>query len=117
MLDILEEKTTIKFEEFEKITMKTAKIMAVNDVPDSKKLLAFDLKCGDNEFQILSGIKKHYPDYSTLPGKYITFVENLAPRTIMGKLSKGMLLTVEDTRGRVSLLFSPPELGDNAEVL
>ncbi|MBX2810112.1 MAG: hypothetical protein KTR20_15945 [Cellvibrionaceae bacterium] len=117
MLDVLEEKTSINFEEFEKVVMKTAQVIAVSDVPNSRKLLAFDLRCGNKKFQIFSGIKKHYPNYDVLTGKYVVFVENLAPRTIMGKTSHGMLLTVENHHGDVSLLFGPPELGDNAQVL
>ncbi|MBX2808068.1 MAG: hypothetical protein KTR20_05495 [Cellvibrionaceae bacterium] len=117
MLDLVEQKPTIDFKDFEKVAMKTAKIIAVNAVPDSRKLLAFDLKCGDREFQILSGIKKYYPDYHSLCGHYVTYVENLAPRKIMGHLSEGMLLTVENTQGDVALLLSPPALGDNAAVI
>jgi len=65
----------------------------------------------------LSAIKAYYPDYAALVGRHVVFVANLAPRSIMGQLSQGMLLTVENGEGVVSLLFSSSALGDGARVI
>ena len=47
---------------------------------------------GTETRQILSGVRMHYPDPSVLVGKQVPVVMNLAPRTIRGLESNGMIL-------------------------
>lgn len=102
---------------FDQVVMQTGEIINVAEVPRSSKLLAFDLQCGDYRRRILSGIKEHYASPSDLIGKHVVFVANFLPRKIMGEISEGMLLTVENADGLVSLLFSPDALGNGSRVL
>ncbi|MCL4380581.1 methionine--tRNA ligase, partial [Candidatus Dependentiae bacterium] len=68
-------------------------ITAVVPVAKSDKLLQLTVDCGAYGMrQILSGVAKHFgPD--DLVGKQALFVLNLKPRTMMGLISHGMLLT------------------------
>ena len=55
---------------------------------------------------IVSGIAEHFTA-EELPGKSISVIVNLAPRTIKGIESKGMVLLAEDENGK--LIFVTPE--------
>ena len=55
---------------------------------------------------IVSGIAEHFSP-EELPGKSISVIVNLAPRTIKGIESKGMVLLAEDETGK--LVFVVPE--------
>ena len=87
-------KDEIVFDDFEKVEMRVAKVLACEKVKKSKKLLKFTLDDGFGERTILSGIAEYYePD--ELVGKHIAFVANLAPRKMMGIESQGMILSAE----------------------
>ena len=87
-------KEEIVFDDFEKVEMRVAKVLASEKVKKSKKLLKFTLDDGFGERTILSGIAEYYePD--ELVGKHIAFVANLAPRKMMGIESQGMILSAE----------------------
>ncbi|MBA1393876.1 methionine--tRNA ligase, partial [Lactobacillus sp. XV13L] len=87
-------------------------ILSVEPVQGSNKLLQFQLDFGGgNERQILSGIRKYYPDASALLGKKVLAVTNLKPRKMLGHLSQGMLLSSEKG-GEVKLAV----VGDEHEV-
>ena len=85
----------VSFDDFKKIELKTAKILAVKDHPSADKLYVMDIDLGDEKRQIVAGIKNHYsPD--ELVGKSVAVVTNLEPATIRGVESKGMLLAASD---------------------
>ncbi len=80
-------------EDFSKIEMKIGKILSVEDIEGSEKLLKLSVSFGEeNSRQVLSGIKKYFPDSQTLVGKKCVFVTNLEPRQMMGLESQAMLL-------------------------
>jgi methionyl-tRNA synthetase len=86
----MEEKITI--DDFCKVEMKVARVINCEKVEKSNKLLKFDLDLGNEQRIILSGIAKFYsPD--ALIGKNLIVVTNLAPRTIAGIESNGMILS------------------------
>ncbi len=93
----------IVFDDFAKVEMLTAKVLACEPMPKSDKLLKFKLDVGGKERQILSGIAKwHNP--ADLIGKTVVIVGNLAPRKMMGQLSEGMLLSSDLPDGSCKLL-------------
>ena len=83
----------ITIDEFNKVKFVTAKILACDPVPKSKKLLRFTLDCGEGKpRQILSGIHEYY-EPEELVGKTVVACTNLAPRKMMGLESNGMLIS------------------------
>lgn len=97
----------IEYDDFDKVELKVAKIVAVTEVPKSDKLLQFRLDAGDDQDrQILSGIKKWYPNYEELVGKKVIIVANMKPRKMMGRISQGMILSAEHD-GIVQLSILP----------
>jgi tRNA-binding protein len=66
-------------------------IEAVEDVPDSRKLLRLIVNFGDHRRTILSGMKGERPDPHGIVGRQALFVVNLEPRKMAGEVSEGML--------------------------
>ena len=95
---------SIGIEDFAKVKLIAAKIIACEKVEKSDKLLKSTLDCGNGETRtVVSGIAKWYsPD--EMPGKTVVLVANLAPRKMRGVLSEGMLLCAEDAEGNLKLL-------------
>lgn len=90
----------ISIEDFKKIKAKIGKVLAAEAVPDSDKLIRFELDFGEEQpRQILSAIREWYPEPEKLIGKMMLFVVNLAPRTIRGLESNGMLMAVDGLDG------------------
>jgi len=88
---IEEKEKFINYEDFEKLGLKTAEILTAEKVEGADKLYKLQIKMGNEEQQIVSGIADHYtPD--ELIGKMVVVVSNLEPATIRGVESKGMLL-------------------------
>ena len=97
-------KPSVGFEDFEKCEFRVCEVLKCEFVPKSKKLLRFELKAGDAQIQILSGIKKWYPEPEKLVGKKVMAILNLEPRKIAGLESQGMLLSAMDKEGNLSLM-------------
>lgn len=92
----------ISIEEFERVNLRTAKILEAHAVEGSKNLVRCTVEVGAQKRQIVAGIGKHYkPD--SLKGKTIIIVDNLKPAKIRGVLSQGMLLAAV-TDGDIVLL-------------
>lgn len=91
----LENGEKISIEDFAKLNIKIGKILSAEKVPEADKLIKFMVDIGEESpRQILSGIAVHYPDPSVLIGKSVPVIVNLAPRTIRGLESNGMILYV-----------------------
>lgn len=102
----------ITIADFDKVKIQVGKILSVEPVQGSSKLLQFQLDFGNgDERQILSGIRKYYPNASELLGKKVLAVTNLKPRKMLGHTSQGMLLSSEKG-GQVKLAI----VGDEHEV-
>ncbi len=89
------EKNYISIDDFDKVEIKVGQVLSVEAVEGSSKLLKFQMDFGDEKRQILSGMRKFYPDFEELVGKKILAVTNLKPRKMMGMESPGMLLSSE----------------------
>jgi methionyl-tRNA synthetase len=97
----------ITIDEFQKIQLKTAKVLTAERVPKSEKLLKLQVSLGEGteQRQIVAGIgKKYTPD--DLIGKTIIIVANLKPAKLMGIESQGMVLAAGDSevRGLATIL-------------
>ena len=87
------EEAYISFEDFEKVQMKVAKVLACEVVENSRKLLRFTLEVGSETRTILSGIRPWYGEPEKLIGKNVIIAANLKPRKIAGIESQGMILS------------------------
>lgn len=89
-------KPIIEFTDFAKVDLRIARITQAEHHPNADRLLRLQVDDGSGTpRQICAGIKGHYePDH--LVGKSIVIVANLAPRTIRGEESRGMLLAGSD---------------------
>jgi len=85
----------ITFDEFQNVELKTAKILKAEKVEGADKLLKLQIKVGDEQRQIVSGIAQFYSP-EELVEKMIVVVTNLKPATIFGIESNGMLLAAKN---------------------
>ncbi|MGE5313403.1 MAG: methionine--tRNA ligase [Acidobacteriota bacterium] len=96
-------KPTIQYDDFAKIDLRVATVLECEPVKKSKKLLKLKIRIGEEERQILAGIaEKRKPE--ELVGRSIIVVANLAPATLMGHESQGMLLAANGADGEFALL-------------
>ena len=100
----------IGYEDFMKVELRTAQIKTCEPVPRAKKLLKRTVDLGYETRQIGSGIAKFYTP-EQLIGKKIIVVANLAPATLCGVQSEGMLLASGEEEVRVVFLDSETPLG------
>ncbi|OOF37813.1 methionine--tRNA ligase [Rodentibacter heidelbergensis] len=84
---------TITIDDFAKLDMRVAKVLKCEAVPESNKLLRFELDLGDHTRQVFSGIKAAYNKPEELEGRFVIMVANLAPRKMKFGVSEGMILS------------------------
>ncbi|MEM6755554.1 MAG: methionine--tRNA ligase subunit beta [Planctomycetota bacterium] len=82
---------TITYDDFAKIDLRVATVTAAEAHPNADRLLKLQVDVGGESRQICAGVRAYY-EPETLVGKQIVIVANLAPRTIRGEESNGMLL-------------------------
>jgi methionyl-tRNA synthetase len=82
---------TIDFEDFAKVDLRVAKIIAADHVEGADKLLRLTLDLGGSQRQVFAGIKAAYRP-EDLVGKLTVMVANLAPRKMRFGISEGMVL-------------------------
>ena len=99
----MEENKYIDYEDFKKVEIKVGEIIESEEIAGSDKLLKLKVSFGEEERQILSGIKKYFDDPKDVIGKKVPFVINLKPRKMMGFESEGMILAVIDDENNFSL--------------
>jgi methionyl-tRNA synthetase len=81
----------ITIEDFQKIELRTAKIVSAEPVPKSKKLMRLEVDLGGERRQVVAGIATRYAP-EMLVGKTVVLVANLQPAKLMGLESNGMVL-------------------------
>ncbi len=83
--------TTISIDDFMKVDLRVAKIVAAEAVEGAEKLLQLTLDLGDHQRSVFSGIKAAY-EPEDLVGRHVIAVANLAPRKMRFGVSEGMVL-------------------------
>ncbi len=106
---------TISIDDFAKVDLRVARIVAAEAVEGSDKLLRLTLDCGESAPRtVFAGIKAAYaPDQ--LVGRLTVMVANLAPRKMKFGLSEGMVLAAsfdDPSRAPGIFLLSPDDGGD-----
>ena len=100
-----EKPAQISIDDFDKVELRVAKIIACEPVKRAKKLLKITLNDGEGERTIVSGIAKHYAP-EQLIGHNIIVIANLAPATLCGVESNGMLIAGDTPDGSVKVVFA-----------
>jgi methionyl-tRNA synthetase len=99
-------KPTIVYDDFAKLELRVGTILNAEKVEKADKLLKLLVDLGTDQRTIVSGIAQHF-EPSTLVGRQVVVVANLAPRKMRGIESNGMILMAEDGNGK--LHFINPE--------
>ncbi len=100
-------KPVIGPEILEQVDVRVGTILQVADVPRSDRLVRLTVDFGDYQRTIIAGLKQERPDPAVLVGRQALFVVNLAPRTIMGQVSEGMLFDIGYSDGVLPVLAVP----------
>lgn len=100
------QKDTITFDEFTKLDIRVGTILEAEKMPKAKKLLVLKVDTGIDVHTIVSAIAESFTADEVV-GKKVTVLVNLAPRTLRGVESEGMILMAETTEGR--LVFVNPD--------
>lgn len=97
----------ISIEEFSRIQLRVATVVAAEKHPNADKLLKLSVDLGGGERrQIVAGIARHYAP-ADLVGKQIVVVANLRPAKLRGEVSQGMLLAASTEDGAQVIVVSP----------
>lgn len=96
----------ITIDDFAKIDLRVATVVAAERVPKTDKLIKLQVKIGDEERTILSGIAQHY-EPENLIGKNVIVIANLKPAKLRGIESRGMVLAASDGEGNLVLADAP----------
>ena len=84
---------TIAFEDFAKVDLRVARILAAEEVPKAKKILQLTVTLGgDDRRTVFAGIKSAYGDPTKLVGRLIVIVANLAAKPMSFGTSEGMAI-------------------------
>jgi methionyl-tRNA synthetase len=85
----------ITIDDFFKVDLRVAEIISAEAHPNADKLLVLQLKVGEEQRQVVSGIAKHF-DPAALIGRKVILVANLKPAKLRGVESYGMILAAVD---------------------
>jgi methionyl-tRNA synthetase len=102
-VSVIDLKPEIDYEDFAKVDLRVAKILAAEAVPKSNKLIKLTVDIGEGR-TIVAGVGKDYTP-EELVGKSIVVVANLKPAKLMGVESYGMLLATDTDKGLTVLAF------------
>jgi methionyl-tRNA synthetase len=99
---------TCSFDDFMKVDLRVARIVAAEQVPDARKLLRLTLSLGgEHRRTVFAGIKAAY-EPEKLVGRLVVCVANLAPRKMKFGLSEGMVIA-SGPGGEEIYVLSPDE--------
>ena len=113
--EVAPQKAECSFEDFEKLDIRTATVIAAERVPKTAKLLKLTIDTGIDKRTIVSGIAEQYAP-EDMVGKQICILANLAPRTIRGIESKGMILMASQGDGKMRFVTPQEVLANGAQI-
>ncbi|MEM7540276.1 MAG: methionine--tRNA ligase [Pseudomonadota bacterium] len=100
----------ISIDEFTKVELRIAKVVAAEHVEGADKLIKLSLSLGEETRQVFAGIKQAY-EPTALVGRHVVMVSNLAPRKMRFGVSEGMVLAAGPGGADIFLL----DVDDGAE--
>lgn len=93
----------ITYDEFSKLELRVATILSAEKIEGADRLYKLSVDLGSEKRTLVAGIAQHYTP-EELAGKQIIVVANLAPRTMRGVTSQGMLLAAQSPEGTLSIV-------------
>jgi methionine--tRNA ligase beta chain len=99
---------TIQYDDFAKLDLRVATVLECKPHPNADKLLVLQIDMGGERRQICAGLRQYYQP-EQLVGKQIVVVANLAPRTMRGEVSQGMLLAASNADHTKVIPIAPGE--------
>ena len=105
----------ISIDDFMKVELRVAKVLAAEKVPNSKKLLKLSVDVGTEQRTLVAGISEAY-EPEQLVGRTIVIVFNLKPAKLMGIESNGMVLAASVDGGKPVLVGFDQEIPLGARV-
>jgi tRNA-binding protein len=83
-------KPIISLADVERIDVRVGTIVAIDDIPQSAKLLKLTVDFGDHHRTILAGMKRERSNPQEIVGRQALFVVNLEPKRIVDEISEGI---------------------------
>ena len=108
------QKPEVTIEDFEKLDLRTAKVIKAEKVEKADKLLKLTVQVGDEERTVVSGIAKHYTP-EEIVGKNVVIIANLKPVKLRGIMSSGMILAAESD-GCLKVISADGDLPSGTQV-
>lgn len=110
-----ETQALISIDDFARIDLRIAEVVACEAVPKADKLLKLTVKLGEETRTVVSGIRKWY-EPEALVGRKVVLVANLKPAKLRGIESQGMILAAEDESGNLDLVGTGLDLPSGTKV-
>jgi methionyl-tRNA synthetase len=105
----------ITIDDFMKVELRTAKVLAAEKVPNSRKLIKLNIDVGTEQRTLVAGIAEAY-EPEALVGRTIVMVFNLKPAKLMGIESNGMVLAASPDGGKPALVGLDQEIPPGTRV-
>ncbi|HOW31517.1 MAG TPA: methionine--tRNA ligase [Bacteroidales bacterium] len=109
------QKPTITFDDFTKLDLRIGTIVAAEKVAKADKLLRLTVDTGLDSRTVVSGIAAHYSAEDII-GRKVTILINLAPRSLKGIESQGMILMAENSEGKLCFVEPSEPFGSGSEI-
>jgi methionyl-tRNA synthetase len=105
----------ISIDDFLKIDLRVAKVLAAEKVPNSRKLMRLSIDVGTEQRTLVAGIAEAY-EPEQLVGKTVGIVFNLKPAKLMGIESNGMILAASPEGGKPVLIAFDGEIAPGSRI-
>jgi methionyl-tRNA synthetase len=109
------QESRISIDDFMKVELRVAKVLAAERVPKSRKLVKLRVDAGTEQRTLVAGIADAY-DPDALVGRSVVVVFNLQPATLMGIESNGMVLAASPEGGKPVLVSFEEQLPPGTRV-
>ena len=105
----------ISFEEFQKLDMRTGRILEADQIPGSRNLIRMIVSFGTEKRQAVVGLLQWYKPEDLVDRK-CAFILNLQRRKLMGVESQCMILAAEDEKGNVVILQPEKDIPEGSKI-
>ena len=105
----------ITIDDFMKIDLRVAKVLAAEKVPNSRKLVKLQIDVGAEQRTLVAGIAEAY-EPEQLVGRTVGIVFNLKPAKLMGVESNGMILAASPDGGKPVLVSFDREVPPGSRI-